>query len=132
MCLKASACARKKRKYLLRPDYYKARERERSFNLRSENPLKALYYGVKERCVATGTDFNIELNDLVATEVCPVLKTEYRVRTQYAMSVDRIDPTKGYLKGNVQIISKKANTMKCNASPSELLKFAEWVNKTYG
>jgi len=42
-------------------------------------------------------------------------------------SLDRIDPTKGYVPGNVQVISDLANRMKQNASVEELLLFAKGV-----
>ena len=35
-------------------------------------------------------------------------------------SFDRIDPTKGYVKGNVIIVSNKANVIKSNATVEEL------------
>jgi hypothetical protein len=41
-------------------------------------------------------------------------------------SLDRIDPKKGYLKGNVCWISDKANTIKSNASAVEIAKVAKW------
>jgi hypothetical protein len=43
-------------------------------------------------------------------------------------TLDRIDNAKGYVKGNVCVISKKANTMKNNATPEEVWKLSEYVN----
>lgn len=42
-------------------------------------------------------------------------------------SVDRINPHLGYVPGNVQVISYKANSMKRNCTMEELLMFAETV-----
>jgi hypothetical protein len=40
-------------------------------------------------------------------------------------SLDKIDPSKGYVIGNLQVISKKANAMKSNATIEELRLFVK-------
>ena len=45
-------------------------------------------------------------------------------------SIDKIIPKKGYVKGNVQWVSHKANSMKSNASPEELIRFALSILKS--
>ena len=59
---------------------------------------------------------------------CPVLGTTFSVgepRTD-SPSLDRMDSTRGYEEGNVQIISDLANKMKHNATPEQLKKFCEY------
>jgi hypothetical protein len=46
-------------------------------------------------------------------------------------SIDRIDSSKGYIKGNVEIISRKANSMKNMATEKELIVFAKNILKIY-
>ena len=71
--------------------------------------------------------FDLKKNDIAVPALCPVFKVPMKRGTPYAPSLDRIDPTKGYTKDNIQIISRKANTMKSNASVEELRKFANWI-----
>ena len=96
---------------------------------------KKLISQVRARAKTRGIDFNLELEDIPYTETCPLLgcrlipgtKTDY----EYTHSLDRIDPEKGYIKGNVWVMSKKANSMKNNASKEELILFAENVLKLF-
>jgi hypothetical protein len=104
------------------------------------NPQKRIIAIIKSRAKQKNMDFNLEPEDIQIPELCPVFKIpleKYITKGKYgprynSPSVDRIDNTKGYIKGNIQIISHKANSMKSNATPEQLLKFAYWVILTYG
>ena len=64
---------------------------------------------------------------------CPILGTTLRRNVGRAdqrndsAQLDRIDSSKGYIPGNIQVISGLANRMKNNATKEELRKFAEWI-----
>jgi hypothetical protein len=85
--------------------------------------------------------FEVDADHLLALpcpEICPVLSTPIAFvagqghrATENVASFDRIDSSLGYVKGNVQIVSLKANQMKSNATPEELVAFAKWVLTTY-
>lgn len=80
-----------------------------------------------------GIQFNLDIDDVVLPEYCPILglKLCRNIGSPTAKpdsySLDRIIPELGYTKGNVQVISYKANVMKNNATSEELRMFAEWV-----
>jgi hypothetical protein len=63
--------------------------------------------------------------------LCPILKQPMVSNTRYTMSIDKIIPEKGYTKGNVQIISMRANQMKNDATASELKLFANYIQRNY-
>ena len=90
---------------------------------------------LKERSIQKGLDFDLTAADINVPLKCPVfgfdLQRNHKVPLFNSPSVDRIDPTKGYTKDNIQIISQLANAMKQNASPEQLLQFAKWVLTTY-
>lgn len=81
------------------------------------------------RAKRKGIDFNITEEDIVIPEKCPLLEVPLVIGTkgnyEYSPSLDRIDNTKGYIKGNIWIISKKANSMKNSATSEELDKFCK-------
>ena len=79
-----------------------------------------------------GLEYNLEHGDIVIPETCPYLKIKLSYNKKdskepFYYSVDRIDSSKGYVKGNVQIISFLSNTMKNGASAHQLLTFAKSV-----
>ena len=64
-------------------------------------------------------------------KVCPVLGIELDwgvsgKQQPNSPSLDRIDPTKGYIPGNVMIMSTLANKMKSDATPEQLKQFSRY------
>ncbi len=105
---------------------------------RTENGRRRqLLSRIKKRAKVAGYKSDLELSDIDFPVECPVLKVpiDYTLgegHKKYGPSIDRIDNTKGYMKGNIQIISEQANRIKTNSTVQELQLFAEWVIRTYG
>lgn len=87
-----------------------------------------MFKAAKQRAERKGLEFTITEDDIIIPDKCPILNVPFQFGTKasydYSPSLDRIDTTKGYIKGNVWVISKKANTMKSNATWEELKTFA--------
>jgi len=119
-----------KRWYQRNLEYNRTLRREYSRKFRKENPEKRLLQAAKSRAKLLGLEFNLTIDDIKIPILCPILKQPLLPKTRYSPSLDRINSNKGYIKGNVWVISKKANVMKNDASLEELRSFAEWV-KTF-
>jgi hypothetical protein len=85
---------------------------------------RLLYKNIKSRCKRLNREFSIDLEDIIIPEKCPVfgfeLKREDKQTWMSAPSVDRIDSSKGYIKGNVTVVSRRANILKRDATVEEL------------
>lgn len=98
--------------------------REQVEQYQRRNPKKVMLASARARAKAKGLDFDITEDDFEIPENCPYLKVPMKARTRYAPSLDRINSNEGYVKGNIEVISRKANIMKNDASTEELLEFA--------
>jgi len=96
-----------------------------------------MYSSAFKRAKALKLPFDIDSKyvNSICPKKCPILDIAIKYgggnKKKNSASLDRITPNKGYVKGNVQVISQLANTMKNEATPSELLKFAKWVEQTF-
>jgi hypothetical protein len=102
---------------------------------RKQNTNKYLFARAKLRASKRGLEFNIELDDVVVPQVCPLLGIEISPWSEFQdfrPSLDRIDSTKGYIKGNVHVVSHKANRLKNNACGDELMTLAINLLKVEG
>lgn len=111
---------------------------ERKARIYDRDIVGYLISQAKQRAKAKGLDFNIERSDIVVPEKCPVLGVNLAMgykemkgnvknfRFRYSPSIDRIDSTKGYIKGNVVVISTRANMIKSDATIEELRSLLEY------
>ena len=117
-------------------------------------PFKKWFASKKGRAKFAGIEFTIEPEDIPGVKikrfkgehqrwpemweaieypkVCPVqgIKLGWKAKgiggQDNSPSLDRIDSTKGYVKGNVMMMSDLANKMKSNATPEQLNQFSRY------
>ncbi len=98
--------------------------KKKSSHGRSYNPEYVMYTRAKRNATSRGREFNLSVDDLPIPDICPLLGIEIKKGKgklcDASPSVDRKDNTKGYVKGNVWVISNQANRIKSNASIEEL------------
>lgn len=103
-----------------------------------KRPLKTkLCRNARIRARKNGLEITIEPGDLFWPTYCPILglKLDYETpqgkrgdgRKPDLPSLDRWDNTKGYIKGNVFVVSLRANLLKSNATVAELKAIADYA-----
>lgn len=97
--------------------------------LEHSTPEGRLLYRLHKSHLDYGFNFNLTIDDIVIPEMCPLLEIPLSTdpkdfKEQNYYTGDRIDSSKGLVKGNIQVISMLANRMKNKATESELLTFA--------
>jgi hypothetical protein len=110
-----------------RYQYYYEKSRFGSF----ENRLNLMLTSAKSRCKKNNVEFSIAKDDVARRETCPISGVILNFRANKisddSPTLDRIDPSKGYVPGNVWVISYRANRIKSNATSEELFKIAAAV-----
>lgn len=101
------------------PEYHKKWNRRK--------PENRLLMNARKRARERGLEFNLELSDINIPTNCPILKVPMVIGTPTAPSIDRIDSSKGYIKGNIKIISKRANTIKSDGTIEEHKAIIEYM-----
>lgn len=88
----------------------------------------------KYNAISAGIEWSIDFGDLEFPVVCPVLGIEIdywaESRKENSLSFDRIDNSKGYVKGNVTLMSWRANRIKNDGTAEEHKKIYEFMQKS--
>lgn len=103
--------------------------------------LTSMLYGAHKRAKQTDVECNITTKDIEecwpSNNRCPVYETIFERGKNKAVSsspsLDRIDPTRGYVKGNIAILSFLANRIKQDQTdPKIFRKLAAWLKQRGG
>ena len=90
----------------------------------------------KSRATELGYRFDLKPSDIFIPKECPLLGIRLCLsnhKTKFnSPSIDRINSRRGYVRGNIWVISQKANTIKSNASLAELKTLVQNLEKKHG
>jgi len=119
MTLTESQKEYQRRRYQDNSEILKAKQRLYTRN----NPEKVLLTQSRIRAKRRGLDHTISIEDIRIPSICPVLGIQLNQggNTDSSPSLDRIDSSKGYTPDNVWVISTRANRIKNDATPDELI-----------
>jgi hypothetical protein len=93
---------------------------------KEQNQIKYLLKYAKHRAIKKGIEFSLIESDIIIPDLCPIMKQPMTSK-RYRPSIDRINPSKGYTKDNIRIISSLANSMKWDSTKEELIQFCNSI-----
>jgi hypothetical protein len=104
---------------------------------KEKDPIRYAFNALKARAKSINVEFSITIEYLksIWKNICPIYGYELKFnnkRANNSYSVDRIDNSKGYIIGNLHIISWRANVLKNNATIEELEKIANFYTNLMG
>lgn len=114
-------------------EYYRQnKDAHRARTYRNRTPERSIFYAARVRAKKSGLEFNITLEDIKIPEFCPVLgiplaKSKGKL-SDGSPILDRRDNSLGYVKGNVFVISNKANRCKSDLTFEEIEALYRYVS----
>jgi len=98
--------------------------------LKLKYPKEAMLRSARNGAKQRGIEFAITVDDTQIPERCPIFgfKMEPGGKRSTSPSIDRIDNTKGYVPGNIVVVSVKANHVKSDCSLAELHKLVDFYD----
>ena len=86
------------------------------------NIKKNILNRAKGRAKKKNIPFDLVEDDIKIPELCPIFNKPFILNDpNWTYSIDRIFPDLGYIKGNVIIVSNKANVIKSSATAEDIL-----------
>lgn len=98
--------------------------------------IRGMIIGARSRAKKHNLPFNITKEDVVIPERCPVFGTKFNLSntemSDDSPSLDKIIPSKGYVKGNICVISSRANTLKRDGNLNEFIQIVKYLEQFNG
>lgn len=108
----------------------------RYIRIKRSFPEKVMFKAARDRAKRKGIDFSIAVSDIIMPTHCPILglalKPNYEHPEDDSPSLDRVDSSRGYVPGNVAVISHRANAIKGNGTAEEHEQIAKWIRNHLG
>lgn len=109
---------------------YQRRANELRQLSRQRDPIRFMVYAAKARAKKQGVAFDLLPQDITMPVMCPVLGVTLELNKTHQQdtspTIDRIIPEKGYVRGNVIVVSARANRIKNNATVEEIQQVADF------
>ncbi len=103
---------------------------------RRKKPVLHMLIRARARSKARGLEFSLNATDVSVPDVCPVLGVPLRVADGVAddssPELDRINNERGYVPGNVVVVSRRANRIKNDSTLEELKRVVAFYEKLQG
>lgn len=98
---------------------------------RSKQANFIMFYNARARANSKGVPFSISPDDIVIPATCPVLGIPmgWGFGRESIPTLDRIVPERGYVPGNIRVISCRANRLKSDASTAEIRLLLAYMEK---
>lgn len=134
--VKANARKRTEKYRAWARDYGRIQRKKEAHKLRERawrraKPAAILVREAKKRARGRNLPFNLTTADLVVPATCPALGIPLRVSdgklSDNSPTIDRLVPERGYVFGNIAVISYRANAMKRNGTLDELKQIVAWL-----
>ena len=98
---------------------------------------KVLINNARNRARSTGLPCTLSVSDINIPDVCPVLGIDLTAADgsggrPNSATLDRLSPTRGYVPGNIAVISMKANRMKSDCWPEDIMRVGIWFAHRLG
>jgi hypothetical protein len=111
---------------------YIANKKEKYTDMQSTHYKRMMIARARTRAIKNNIPFDLTIDNIVIPNICPILGIELKSGTgkgakDHSPALDRITPSLGYVEGNIQVISSRANRIKNDSTIEELSMILEYL-----